>query len=97
MAQEEKSKAVFHAGFNAVGGQERAELFGPEGGGGVMENVTESGDGCNFERLRTRGTFLRRQEGKGSREWDPFFRKIKNVSSGPSRWEEEGMSEDANM
>lgn len=42
-------------------------------------------------------TFLRRQEGKGSREWDPFFRKIKNVCSGPSRWEEEGMSEDANM
>lgn len=50
----------------------RSELFGPEGGGGVMENVTESGDGCNFERLRTRGTFLRRQErvyrGSGQRE-----------------------------
>lgn len=40
----------------------RSELFGPEGRGSVMENVTESGDGCNFERLRTRGTFLRRQE-----------------------------------
>lgn len=42
-------------------------------------------------------TFLRRQEGKGSREWDPFFSKIKTVCSGPSRWEEEGMSEDVNM
>lgn len=29
----------------------RSELFGPEGRGSVMENVTESGDSCNFERL----------------------------------------------
>lgn len=42
-------------------------------------------------------TFLLRQEGKGSKERDPVFSKIKNAYSGPSRWEEEGMSEDANM
>lgn len=42
-------------------------------------------------------TFLKRQEEKGSREWDPVFSMIKNVCSGPSRWKEEGISEDANM
>lgn len=41
-------------------------------------------------------TFLTRQEGKGSREWDLVFSKIKNVCSGPSRWEEETVSEDTN-
>lgn len=50
----------------------RSELCGPEGRVSVMENVTESGDSCNFKRLWTRGTFLGRQEwasrGSGEQE-----------------------------
>lgn len=41
-------------------------------------------------------TFQKRQEGLGSREWDPVFSKIKDIPSSLSRSREKGLSEDTN-